>query len=680
MKKTTAQSFSTAQPRKGRRNGICAMDERAAPPLDPGARGWALLTTALALLPLLLQLPRMLAGVFAAAALLVAALSWRHLVPLPLRLLLVATMLAAIYWQMGASPGRDTGCALLAAMLAIKSSELRTLRDARSLLGFALFAPFAAFLLDQGPVTLLLALAAVACALLGLQRLTDAETGTAPQPVALQLRTVGRLLAVALPLALSAFWLLPRLPTPLWGIPERAVGQPGLSDTMAPGQWLDLMADDSPALRVQFAGAAPAPEQRYWRGPVLTRFDGRTWTRLESQRRTVPPPIAATPVRWDYQIEYEPTERRELVALDLPLAAPGDTWLDADYTLVSARPLTALTRWRLRSSPPARFQPELPPALRRQALQLPAGFNPRTLALARQWRQEAGDDAAIVQRAMQWIGRDFSYTLSTPLPGRHSADEFLFDWKAGFCEHFSSAFVVLMRGAGIPARVVTGYAGGSRNRYGDYWLVRRMDAHAWAEVWLPQRGWTRVDPTAAVAPERIRDTLEDRLARRDTGGGGLDMGARWLQVAQVGDWLRRNWNGMVLSFDARRQQQLLRSFGIERLEPVQLAGLFAAFALLAIGAMAWLLARGERERDPLLRAWRRLDRRYARLGLGRQPHEPAGAWAQRIEAVRPGSGLAMLSQRFSDARYAGASSDLASLLRDLHRHRPQPGIRTGART
>jgi len=579
------------------------MSDRARlPPLTPTARNWALLTTALALLPLLLQLPGMLAAVFATTALLVALLAWRRPVPLPLRLLLVATMLVAIYWQMGASPGRDTGCALLAAMLAIKSSELRTLRDARSLLGFALFAPFAAFLLDQGPGTLLLSLAAVACALLGLQHLADTETGAAPQTAALQLRTVGRLLAVALPLALSAFWLLPRLPTPLWGIPERAIGKPGLSDTMAPGQWLDLMADDSPALRAQFAGAAPPPEQRYWRGPVLTRFDGRIWTRLESQRRRPPPAMTAGPAQWDYQIEYEATERRELVALDLPLAAPDQTGLDADYTLVSARPLATLTRWRLRSAPPARFQPALPPDLREAALQLPRGFNPRTLALARQWRRDAGnDDAAIVRRAMQWISRDFSYTLSTPLPGRHGADEFLFDWKAGFCEHFSSAFVVLMRGAGIPARVVTGYAGGTRNRYGDYWLVRRMDAHAWAEVWLPQRGWTRVDPTAAVAPERIRDTLEDRLARGDTAGGGLDMGARWLQLAQAGDWLRRNWNGLVLSFDARRQQRLLSPFGIERLEPAQLVGLLAAFALVAVIAMAWLLARGERERDPLLR-------------------------------------------------------------------------------
>ncbi len=680
MKKQQDITFFTAKPSEGRRTGLCAT-HTAALPLNPTTRGWSLLSTALALLPLLLQLPAVLAGVFAATALLVAALSWRHRVPLPLRLLLVAAMLLTVYWQMGASPGRDSGCALLAAMLAIKSSELRTLRDARSLLGFALFAPFAAFLLDQGPSTLLLALAAVACALLGLQRLADAETGATPLPPRRQLGALGRLLLVALPLAMAAFWLVPRLPTPLWGIPEKALATPGLSDTMAPGQWLDLMVDDSPALRVQFFGPVPPPEQRYWRGPVLTRFDGRSWTRLDTQRHTPAAPFTAGPAHWDYQVEYEASERRELVALDLPLAAPDDTRLDADYTLSSPRPLTALTRWRLRSAAPASFQPQLPPFLRQQALQLPPGFNPRTQALARQWRQDAGaNDEAIVQRALDWVGREFSYTLSTPLPGRHGADEFLFDWKEGFCEHFSSAFVVLMRGAGIPARVVTGYAGGTRNRYGDYWLVRRMDAHAWAEVWLPDRGWVRVDPTAAVAPERIRDTLEDRLAQARAGGGGgtFDIGARWLQAAQMGDWLRRNWNGMVLSFDARRQQQLLRPFGIERLTPEQLVGLFAAFALAALGAMAWLLARGERERDPLLRAWHRLGRRYARLGLARHPHEPAGHWAARVEAARPGSGLPALSQRFSQARYAGTASDpaSASLLRDLHRHRPRTGART----
>ncbi len=646
----------------------------SSPSLGSHARGWVLLTTALSLLPLMLQLPGVLAGVFGATALIVAGLSWRRPVPLLLRLLLIATMLVSIYWQMGANPGRDTGCALLAAMLAIKSSELRTLRDARSLLGFALFAPFAAFLLDQGPVTLLLATAAVICALLALQRLADDAAGVTALPPAAQLRTVGKLMLLALPLALSAFWLVPRLGSPLWGIPDRVVSRPGLSDRMEPGAWIDLMADDSPALRAQFFGPVPAPDQRYWRGPILTRFDGRSWTRLDSQRRLAPPTFEAGTARWDYLIEYEATDDRQLVALDLPLAAPADSQLDADYSLSSNRPLSALTRWRMQSAPPRGYQSQLPERLHRQTLQLPTGFNPRTLALAKQWRADAGqDDAAIVQRSLDWIHREFAYTLSTPLAGRHSADEFLFDQKEGFCEHFSSAFVVLMRGAGIPARVVTGYAGGVRNRYGDYWVVRKMDAHAWAEVWLAGRGWVRVDPTAAVAPERIYDTLEDRLGQGNA--GGLDLAGRWDSLKQFGDWMRRGWNTAFLSFDASRQQQLLRPFGIDRLSPSQLIALFAGFAVLALGLMAWLLARGERQRDPLLRAWHRLDRRYARLGLGREPHESANDWARRVELNHPDSGLLSLSQRFTDARYAGALFDHVSLLADLRRHRPRPGAR-----
>lgn len=650
------------------------MSTTPSPPIGPHARGWVLLTTALSLLPLLLQLPGVLAGVFGATAVIVAAVSWRRQVPLLLRMLLIATMLVTLYWQMGANPGRDTGCALLAAMLAIKSSELRTLRDARSLLGFALFAPFAAFLLDQGPTTLLLATAAVICALLALQRLADDDTGVIALPPSAQLRTVGKLMLLALPLALSAFWLVPRLGSPLWGIPDRVVSRPGLSDRMEPGAWIDLMADDSPALRAQFFGPVPPADQRYWRGPVLTRFDGRSWTRSNSQQRIAPTAFEAANVRWDYQIEYEATDDRQLVALDLPLAAPADSQLDADYSLSSNRSLTALTRWRMQSAPQRSFQSQLPERLRRQTLQLPDGFNPRTLALAKQWRAEAGpNDAAIVQRSLEWIHREFAYTLSTPLAGRHGADEFLFDQKAGFCEHFSSAFVVLMRGAGIPARVVTGYAGGVRNRYGDYWVVRKMDAHAWAEVWLAGRGWVRVDPTAAVAPERIYDTLEDRLGQGNA--GGLDLAGRWDSFKQFGDWMRRGWNTAFLSFDANRQQQLLRPFGIERLTPSQLIALFAGFAVLALGLMAWLLARGERQRDPLLRAWHRLDRRYARLGLGREPYESANDWAQRVELRHPGSGLLTLSQRFTDARYAGAQFDPVSLLADLHRHRPRPGAR-----
>jgi transglutaminase-like putative cysteine protease len=643
----------------------------AAPTLDRNARTWTLASAALALLPLLLQLPPMLATVIAVAALLTAALSWRRVLPMPVRVLLVLGMLAAIVWQMGlVRPGRDTGCALLAAMLAIKSSELRSLRDARSLLGFALFSPFAAFLLDQGPLTTLLAALAGLCALLALQRLAQGEGHADALPLRGQLKGVGRLLALGLPLALASFWLFPRLSTPLWGVPERAVSTPGLSDSMEPGQWLDLMADDTPALRVQFFGAVPDPDQRYWRGPVLTDFDGRRWTRDRARTQRPPAIVDAGARGWDYQIDYEPTDRRQLVALDLPTRAPEGSTLDADMSLLSDRTLSALSRWRLHSAPPQHFDSALHPYLRRAALQLPAGFNPRTATLARQWRQEAGsNDEAVVRRALQWITTDFSYTLDTPVAGRDPIDEFLFGYKAGFCEHFSSAFVVLMRNAGIPARVVTGFAGGTRNRVGDYWVVRRMDAHAWAEVWLPQRGWVRVDPTAAVAPERILDTLDDRLLAE----AGNPLQQRWLQLGQMGDWLRRGWNDLVLSFDARRQQQLFKPLGLDDLKPGQLLSGFVMAALAAVLWMAWLLARGERERDPLLRAWHRLGRRYARLGLAREPHEPALLWARRVHARRPDPALLALSQRFADARYAGTCTDLASLLRDLRRHRPTSG-------
>jgi hypothetical protein len=298
---------------------------------------------------------------------------------------------------------------------------------------------------------------------------------------------------------------------------------------------------------------------------------------------------------------------------------------------------------------------------------LPAGYNPRTLALAAQWRREAGsDDAAIVRRAMDWINRDFGYTLETPLPGRDAVDEFLFEDQEGFCQHFSSSFVVLMRAAGIPARVVTGYAGGVRNPIGDYWVVRKMDAHAWAEAWLPRRGWVRVDPTAAVAPERIYDTLEDRI------GQGAVSGAlgQWLDLGDLSDWMRRGWNNWVLGFNSDRQQHLLQSFGIRHLDNQRLVLLFAVSALLALAWMAWLLARGERQRDPLLRAWHALGLRYAKLGLAREAHEPATLWAGRVAAARPGSrSLISLSHRFADARYAAGIGD-ATLVNDLRRHQP----------
>lgn len=648
--------------------------------LDPRSRMWALATVGACLLALLLRLPDPTAAAIGIAALAVAALSWRQPLHAVWRLLLTLALIATVLLQAQFAFGRDTGCALLAAMLAVKPAETASLRDARSLVGFALFAPFATFLLDQGPLSLLLGLLAATLGLGALQRLADLESGDpALAGVGRRLLSVGRLLALGLPLALAAFWLFPRLASPMWGVPDRAHARPGLSDSMSPGQWQDLLTDDSPALRARFFGATPAPSQMYWRGYVLSDFDGREWTRARWSMALPPAQWEPGEPLWDYEVSIEPTDRRLLVALDLPRAAPSGTRLSHGRSLETTTPLRAVTRWRLQSSPPRRFEAQLHPLLRRQTLALPAGYNPRTLSLARRWRAAAGnDDAAIVRRALDWITAEFAYTLTTPLPGRHAVDEFLFDYQAGYCEHFSSAFTVLMRAAGIPARVVTGYAGGYRNPLGDYWLVRRSDAHAWAEVWLDGRGWVRVDPTAAVAPERIYDTLADRAGGDGALLDGFAGGGTWLNVT---DWLHRNWNDLVLGFDADRQRRLLSPFGIDDLQPQRLAWLFALAALAALGWMLWLSRRGQRQPDPLLRAWHALGRRYARVGLGREPWETAGDWAERVSLLtgQRDDALRGLSRRFSEWRYAGpghrgaaarSRRELGELVRALRAHRP----------
>ena len=657
------------------------MAERAAArPLDRDARRWVLAAAAASLLPLLLQLPGALAAGIALVAATVPLLARDGHAPTWLRLVLIVALIGTVSVLYGFRFGRDTGCALLATMLALKPVELRGLRDARSLLGFALFAPFATFLLDQGPRSLVLGLVATLAVLAALQRLSDAEIGeaAAARRPWRRFAAVARMVAIGLPLAMGVFWLFPRLSSPLWGVPDRALRTPGLSDRMSPGDWAELMLDDSPALRATFAGDAPPPSRMYWRGPVLWNFDGRAWTTSPWAwwigARSVPPADAP---RYDYELEVEPTERSDLVALDVPLAAPDGAELHRDGSLRATRALTEVTRWRMTSVASAGVGDGLPPPLRALALRLPDGYNPRTLALARRWRSEAAGrgpaaDAAIANRALAWIEAEFAYTLEVPPMGRDTVDEFLFDRKAGYCEHFSGAFVVLMRAAGIPARVVTGYAGGYRNPVGGYWLVRRSDAHAWAEVWLDDRGWVRVDPTAAVAPERIYDTLDDRRPGMLGGFAGL------APVFDVGDWLRRGWNDFVLGYDASRQRRLLQPFGVPDLDSSRLIPLFVLAVALSLGGMFWLATRQERERDPVLRAWRTMEARYRRLGLGRERHEPAGPWAARVIAARPQSAaLAGLSARFADWRYArghGGTArphDLArDLIRDLRRHRP----------
>lgn len=624
------------------------------------------------LVPLLLQIPPDLAlwltGLMALG--ITIARPW----PLLLRLGLLGMLGIYVLVSHDFSLGRDTGCAMLASLLAIKPPETRTLRDARSLLGFSLFAPFTAFLQDQGPLTLGLALPAVSLHLVALSVLAEQRPGAPVPEIGRQrLRSVGTALLMGLPLALAGFWLFPRLGTPLWGMPENALVRSGLDDHMTPDQWVELFADDTPALRATFDGPEPRRQDMYWRGQVLWDFDGQSWSRGEFGYHASPMTLQPLAESFRYEAVMEPTDRRYLVTLDAPLESPSAGRLTADLSVFVDAPVDSILRYSGRSAVQSTFTGEMDPTERLRSLHLPSGLNPRSRELARHWREESGgDDVEIVRRGLRWLGEGFSYSLTVPPTGRHAVDDFLFETRVGFCQHFSSSFAALMRGAGVPARVVLGYSGGYRNPIGGYWIVRRMDAHAWVEVWLNGRGWTRVDPTAAVNPDLVLDTVED-LARREA-----LLPDAFGPLRDVGDWLQRNWNDLVVSFDAARQASLLKPLGVTQAGTWQLVLAFAVGAGLALGLTLWVLLRGRpKPRDPLVAAWYDFTRRLRRAGLAKAPAEPPLSFGERLAAALPAHAeqLRSLSRRYAAWRYAAATlppEAKSRLIAELRAYRPGP--------
>lgn len=603
----------------------------------------------LAMLPLAQQLPGSMAGLLGLVLLYAFAL------PKPPRAmigLILLTSLALLLLVYKGRFGRDTAACMLALMLAMKCLETAGIRDLRAVMGFSLFLPFAALLTSQAPLTLTLSLISLLFWLFLLQcSSTDTLRIPAIQPLPM-LKAMAVQLALALPLAAALFWLFPRIATPLWGLPGLAEQGSGLGDSMTPGQWIDSLVDDRIAFRVTFSGKPPAPQQRYWRGPVLWDFDGKAWRRRPWDSLPAAPgylDTAANAPSISYAVSLEPTERHYLPVLDWPQSAQAPFFLTQEASLYSDKPIQKLTEYGATSWPNRSPIAGLSDPQRRRALTLPAGLNPRSIALARQWRSESADDRAYIERVLQWINRDFSYTLATEEPGLNGADEFLFDQKQGFCQHFSSSFAVLMRAAGIPARVVTGYAGGYKNPYGDYWVLYQKDAHAWNEVWLDGEGWIRIDPTAAVAPENILDTVTG------SGGGESYFGERSLfsPLLDFGDFMKSRWNDWVIGFNAARQMDLLRGFGAGQLQQWQLL-----LALLLISAMLsyaifhfWQLRKALRS-DPVEAAWQRLMAALDNYGIGKMAHETAADYAARFPSGLPFSeALRKAAGHYSRWRY-----------------------------
>lgn len=606
-----------------------------------------------AVLPHLARLPWMIA----APILTLFAFRWLQRargaahIPAWIKLPLVLLFPILIIFHYGNLFGREPGAALACAMLALKLVETETRRDARAAICFSGFVLMSALLFDSGFGFTLLLFAALIVFLAALRALESPRDNLRRHA-----RAGAIALAGALPLAACVFVLFPRLGSPLWGAPNDTSARTGLGDRMAPGTMQELLIDDSPAFRVAFDGVPPPRTELYWRGPVLWRFDGSAWTRPEFLAASGADDVLRAHARHiGYEVTLEPSARHWLLALDIPLAAPDGAVRGADMSLVNRAPVDDLLRYRVESALQYTLEPVLSPEHRRLALQLPRGFDPRTRELAQRWHSEFRGDDGVIRAALDLFHRDFFYTLDAPLLGRDSVDDFLFDTRRGFCEHFASAFTFLMRAAGIPARVVTGYQGGYYNRAGNYWVVRQSDAHAWSEVWLAGRGWVRVDPTAAVSPQRVQ------LGARAAAGAS----APWYQADWLIDWrnrldlVNRFWNDAIVQFNALRQRSLLTPFGVPQADYPQLMATLVLVSSLLLGIFAWWVLRAPKiARDPLDAAFERLCRKLARAGATHDPTQGPQTLAARVATNWPAEHAVLrLLAQYVGLRYARALAE-----------------------
>ncbi len=601
------------------------------------------------------------------------------------RFIALGIALLILLFSFGNVFGRTAAVSLLAVMLSMKLLETYRIRDARVVVSFSIFLCATQFLFGQGVLMPFYGAAVIALSLIALAHLHRREAFAPSRAVPALGRSIYaelgfgfRIVALALPVALVLFLLFPRWASPLWGVPESSLdARTGLSDTMSPGTIQQLFMDDSPAFRVTFHGRVPRQEELYWRGPVLWEFDGQEWQssflgrNVEARNRP-----EAENVDYAYTVQLEPNERKWLFALDYPATVPADTRLTLDFQLIRKNSVTQLLRYDVASDADFRDSPELSDVLRAGALQLPQGLNSRTRELVDSWRASTSSDLALAQRILRHFNEEeFHYRLDPPLLGLNSVDDFLFRTRSGYCEHYASAFTVMMRMAGVPARVVTGYQGGWYNEFGQYLLVRQSDAHAWSEIWLEGEGWRRIDPTAAVSPLRVQQGSLDALSEPRH---MFDFD--WLRTAKNGfDVLQRNWNEMVIDFGAAEQKRLFVPFGLEDID----AGGLMAILLVVVALVALLMLplalriQGPMKRSALQSAWLKFIKRLDRAGVPTRPSMGAIDVAQQARVVLPHEAgeIDRIAGLYNRYRYSPSPPDLKAIKRAVRRFRPKRTVR-----
>ncbi len=535
----------------------------------------------------------------------------------------------AQYWTI---TGRDPGLALLTVMASFKFLESRSHRDILILIFLCYFLLATHFLFGQSigiAVYMLVALAVITSALIAIHQRDDRL------PWSNRLKISARMIALALPIMGLLFLLVPRIPGPLWGLTqEQRGGVTGLGETMRPGDISSLIQSNEVAFRVDFDGPIPPQSKLYWRGPVMVRFDGREWKQARHfALRELDIEALGEPV--SYTMTLEPHGKNWLLGLDIPISVPEEpeSYLSSEYQLTAEHAVNDLVRFPVRSLLDYRLGRNESFDYLLLASQFPNRYNPRTIALGQRWAREIDDPWQIVQKGLQMFRQQaFVYTLNPPLLGENSSDEFLFETREGFCENYAGSYALLMRAAGIPARIVTGYQGGEVNEVGNYLIVRQSDAHAWVEVWLEDRGWVRIDPTAAVSPDRIEGGLDQAL---DDSQALFRFGRRNPVLSQLlfrWDSLQYGWNKWILQYNQERQMSLMRRLGLGiRSWGDLVLTLVIALSVLVGLYIAIALWRGRpAPRPPEERALQTLLRRLERSGHPRHPSEDLRAYLQRL--------------------------------------------------
>jgi len=621
----------------------------------------------------------------------VAVLFWRGWLafssrPLPRTMWLFVVLAIAVVATLATYRtvlGRDAGVTLIVVLLALKTLELRARRDTFVVFFLGFFTMLTNFFFSQSLATA----GAMLVALLGLlTALVNAHMPVGKPPLIQAARTAGWMTLLGAPVMAVLFVLFPRF-GPLWGTPSDAMtGRSGLSANMQIGNLATLALDDSIAMRVKFDGPTPSQSELYFRGPVLSTFDGREWRPLQPRffgtrvqlAGNVQLQVSGEPVR--YEVTMEPSNRPWLMVLDVaasPPQVPGfETAMTSELMWLVNRPVTDLLRYRAESYTHFRSGPRNIAALPPEYLQLPPDRDPRTIELANQMRADPqlarGGAPALIQAALQRLRTGgYHYTLDPGVYGENTADEFWFDRKEGFCEHIASAFVVLMRAMEIPARVVTGYQGGERNSVDGYWIVRQSDAHAWAEVWLAGQGWVRVDPTAAVAPGRIGSLQRLQPPRNvfATAFGNVTPGlAQSLRSAW--EAVNNAWNQRILNYTQSRQLNLLKDIGFSAPSWEELTFvLIGIIVFVALAGAAWTVW-DRREHDPWLRLLNRVRRKLLAQGVDITPAAPPRRIATLVTARfgELGAPLAHWLLKMEQQRYASAADESLRALQTQLRH------------